>query len=154
MIVNINVYFYSLISPWVQQTLQFTPLVMDLFLIWLHLLWGEFIICALCCNYSQSLQFNFFVPLRIHHCWVDRGGMVRKTCPTPLHMASSVIWAPGTHPSTNQARRCLSSDRISDLTVRPTGYHSAMCGCCCCCCCCHDFCCFVLMRITPWKPEL
>ena len=33
---------YSLKSPSVQQTLQFTPLVLELSLIRSHLLWGEF----------------------------------------------------------------------------------------------------------------
>ena len=40
--VNVNVEVYSLKSPWVQQTLQFTPLVLELSLIRSHLLWGEF----------------------------------------------------------------------------------------------------------------
>ena len=40
--VNVNVEVYSLISPRVQQTLQFTPLVWELSPIWSHLLWGEF----------------------------------------------------------------------------------------------------------------
>ena len=54
---------YSLKSPLSSQlTLQFTPLVLELFLIQSHLLWGEFSICALCCSYSQSLQFSFLVP--------------------------------------------------------------------------------------------
>ena len=51
-----------------------------------HLLWGEFSICALCCSYSQSLQFSFRA-----FCWVDRGGMICEACPTPLHMAASVL---------------------------------------------------------------
>ena len=40
--VNVNVEVYSLKSPWVQQTLQFTPLVLELSLIRSHLLRGEF----------------------------------------------------------------------------------------------------------------
>ena len=36
-----NVYVYSLISLLVQQTLQFTPLVWELFFTRSHLLWGE-----------------------------------------------------------------------------------------------------------------
>ena len=40
--VNVNVEVYSLKSPWVQQTLQFTPLVLELSLLRSHLLWGEF----------------------------------------------------------------------------------------------------------------
>ena len=39
---NINVEVYSLKSPCVQQTLQFISLVLELSLIWSHLLWGEF----------------------------------------------------------------------------------------------------------------
>ena len=39
--VNVNVEVYSPKFPSVQQTLQFTPLVMELSLIWSHLLWGE-----------------------------------------------------------------------------------------------------------------
>ena len=35
-------YVYSLISHRVQQTLQFTPLVLELSLVQSHLLWGEF----------------------------------------------------------------------------------------------------------------
>ena len=51
--VNVNVFVYSLIFPSVQQTSQFTPLVLELSLTQSHLLWGEFSICALCCSYSQ-----------------------------------------------------------------------------------------------------
>ena len=40
--INVNVYVYSLISHRVQQTSQFTPLVLELFLIHSHLLLGEF----------------------------------------------------------------------------------------------------------------
>ena len=39
---NVNVYAYSLISHRVQQTLQFTPLVLELSLVRSHLLCGEF----------------------------------------------------------------------------------------------------------------
>ena len=39
---NANVDVYSLKSLWVQQTIQFTPLVLELSLIHSHLLWGEF----------------------------------------------------------------------------------------------------------------
>ena len=83
------------------------PLVLELSLIQSHLLWGEFSIWALCCNYSQSLQFSFRVPPSTHYCWVDRRDMIWEACPAPLHMAGSVTRAPVTHPSTNQARRCL-----------------------------------------------
>ena len=77
---------------WVQQTLQFTPLVLELFLMQSHLLWGEFSICALCCcSYSQSLQFSFLVSPGTHHCWVDRGSVIWEACPTPLHMTGHVL---------------------------------------------------------------
>ena len=39
---NVNADVYSLKSPWIQQTLQFTPLVLQFSLIWSHLLWAEF----------------------------------------------------------------------------------------------------------------
>ena len=102
-------FVYSLISPWVQQTSQFTPLVLELSLIQSRLLWGEFSVCPLCCSYSQSVQISFLVPPGTHHCWVNRGGMIREACPTPVHMADSVTRAPVTHPSTNRARCCLTS---------------------------------------------
>ena len=77
-------YVYSLIwSPWVQQTSQFTPLVLELSLTQSRLLWGEFSICTLCCSYSQSLQFSFLVPPGTHHCWVDRDDIIWEACPTP-----------------------------------------------------------------------
>ena len=56
--IYVNVYVYSLISPWLHQTLQFTSLVLELSLTQSHLLWGEFNIYTLCCSYSQSLQFQ------------------------------------------------------------------------------------------------
>ena len=71
--VNVNVYVYSLISHRVQQTSQFTPLVLELSLVRSHLLWGEF------STFSAAIAIHnspFFVPLATHHCWVDRGGMI------------------------------------------------------------------------------
>ena len=88
---NVNVSVYSLKSHSVQQTSQFTPLVLELFLTESHLLWGEFSICALSCSYSQSLQFSFLVPPATHHCWVDRGGVIWEACPTPPHMTGHVL---------------------------------------------------------------
>ena len=115
--VNVNVYVYSLISHWVQQTSQFTPLVLELSLVRSHLLWGEF------SAFSAAIVIHnspLFVPPGTHHCWVDRGGMIWKACPTPLHMAGSVTRAPVTHPSTNRARRCLTSVIQRELvTTRP-----------------------------------
>ena len=115
---HINVYVYSLISHRVQQTSQFTPLVLELSLVRSHLLWGEF------SAFSAAIAIHnspLFVPPGTHHCWVDRGGMIWKACPTPLHMANSVTRAPAvTHPSTNRARRCLTSVIWRELvTTRP-----------------------------------
>ena len=112
------VYVYSLISHRVQQTSQFTPLVLELSLVRSHLLWGEF------SAFSAAIAIHnspLFVPPGTHHCWVDRGGMIWKACPTPLHMADSVTRAPAvTHPSTNRARRCLTSVIWRELvTTRP-----------------------------------
>ena len=51
--VNVNVYVYSLISHRVQQTSQFTPLVLELSLIRSHLLCGEFsAFCAANANHN------------------------------------------------------------------------------------------------------
>ena len=52
---------------------------------------GEFSICALCCSYSQSLQFSFLVPPGTHHWWVDRGSVIWEACPTPLHITGHVL---------------------------------------------------------------
>ena len=73
------------------------------------LLWGECNICTLCCMNSQSLHFSFLVLSGAHHCWLDRGGMTWKACPTPLHLAGWVTRALATHPSANRARGCLTS---------------------------------------------
>ena len=88
---NVNVDVYSLIALWVQQTLQFTTLVLKISLIRSYLLWG---------NYVHFLQlmpftiFQFFVPSGIHHCWVGRGTMEWEVCPTLLHMTTSGNWTP------------------------------------------------------------
>ena len=116
--INVNVYVYSLISHRVQQTSQFTPLVLEFSLVRSHLLWEEF------SAFSAAIAIHnspLFVPPGTHHCWVDRGGMIWKACPTPLHMADSVTRAPAvTHPSTNRARRCLTSVIWRELvTTRP-----------------------------------
>ena len=109
-------YVYSLISHRVQQTSQFTPLVLELSLVRSHL-WGEFSAFS-----AASVIHNspLFVPPGTHHCWVDRGGMIWKACPTPLHMAGSVTRASVTHPSTNCIRSFLTSVIWRELvTTRP-----------------------------------
>ena len=71
--VNVNVYVYSLVSHRVQQTSQFTPLVLELSLVRSHLLWGEF------SAFSAAIAIHnspLFVPPGTYHCWVDRGGMI------------------------------------------------------------------------------
>ena len=68
-----TVYVYSLISHRVQQTSQFTPLVLELSLVRSHLLWGEF------SAFSAAIAIHnspLFVPPGTHHCWVNRGGMI------------------------------------------------------------------------------
>ena len=115
--VNVNVYVYSLISHRVQQTSQFTALVWELSLVRSHLLWGEF------SAFSAAIAIHnspLFVSPGTHQCWVDRGGMIWKACPTPLHMAGNVTRATVTHPSTNRAQRCLTSVIWRELvTTRP-----------------------------------
>ena len=72
---------YSLISPWTQQTSQFTPLVLEHSFLQFYKLWGQFSICALCCSYCQLLQFSFLILPATHHCWMDRGGTVWEVFP-------------------------------------------------------------------------
>ena len=84
--VNVNVYIYSLMSVSVQQTSQFTPLVLELSLIWSRFLLGEFSSFSVANAIHNS---PIFVPPCTHHCWVDRGSMEWKVCLTLLHMTSS-----------------------------------------------------------------
>ena len=120
--VNVNVHIYSPDIPVGSADCTIYTPVLEHTLLQSHLLWGEFSICALCCSYSQSLQFSFLVPPGTHHCWVDRGGMIWEACPTPLHMTGSVTRASG-HPSKYYPGSTLLN--FSDL--KRTGYHSAMC---------------------------
>ena len=102
--------------------LQFAPLVLEHTLLQSHLLQGEFSICTLCCNFSQSLQFSFLVPPSTHHCWVDRSGMIWEACPAPLHIGGTVTRAQVTHPSTypNWARCWLTSAiQREKVTIMP-----------------------------------
>ena len=128
--------FIVQISQQEQKTVQFTPLVLEHTLLQSHLLWGEFRFCALCCSYSQSLQFIFLVPPGTHHCWVDRSSVIWEACPTPLHMTGSVTRAAVTHPSTNRAQRCLTSVLWRELiTIRP---------------CANAFCCDIFPESWTW----
>ena len=83
--VNVNVCVYGLISPWVQQTSQFTLLVLELSLIWSHVLWGEFSTFSAA---NAIHNFPIFTPPGIHHCWVGRGSMEWEVCPTLPHKTS------------------------------------------------------------------
>ena len=99
------------------QTSQFTSLVLKLCLVQFHLLWGEFSAFSVPIAIHNS---PLFVPPGTHLCWVDRGGMVWKACPTPLHMAGSVTRALINHSSTNRAQCCLTSVIWRELvTTRP-----------------------------------
>ena len=77
------------ISPWFQQTAQFTPLVLELSFIRSHLLWGA--------HFLQLMWFHnspiFFIPPGTHHAWVDRGSLGWEVLPnTSTHELTSVIW--------------------------------------------------------------
>ena len=72
-----------MISLWVQQTSQFTPLVLEFSLIRYHLVWGEF-----SKFFAANAIDNSTIFTRHHHCWVGRGSMEREVCPTLLHTTS------------------------------------------------------------------
>ena len=76
-----------MISPWVQQTLQFTSLVLEISLIRSHLLWGEFSAFS-AANTIHNVQC--FIPPGTNHCWVGRGSMEWEVCPTLLHSAVEI----------------------------------------------------------------
>ena len=83
---------YSLISPWVQQTLQFTPLALEL-----SLLYGLISSRENSAHFLQLMPFTiiqFFVPPCTHHSWVGRDSMEWEVCPTPLHKTRSGNRAP------------------------------------------------------------
>ena len=59
-------YVYSLISP--LSPAEFTIYTSGIgTLSYTDLLWWVFIVCTLCCSYSQSLQLSYFVPPGTHH---------------------------------------------------------------------------------------
>ena len=125
--VNANVCVYSLISPWVQQSSQFTTLVLKFALMQPHLLWGEFKICSLCCSYSQyitiqrsrSTRYPSLLGGQKQHCMK---GLLDTSTHDWQRDSNTGQWLAVTHLSTNRALSVLWS---SDLTE--TGYHSAMC---------------------------
>ena len=82
--VSVNVEVYSLKSPWVQQTLQFTPLILELSLIRSHLLWGEFGAFSAADaihNFSNFRSTRYPSQLR-----GQRQHVYERFCPTPLHI--------------------------------------------------------------------
>ena len=127
MLVNVNVHVsvYSLKSPLSSADLQFTPLVLELFLMQSHLLWGEFSICALCCSYSQSLQLSFLVPPGTHHSWVDRGGVIWEACPWLVMCYHCVRIAVGSHRHPCSTRRQV---QLCPLPQRHIRCHFLCCG--------------------------
>ena len=78
--------FIVLISPWVQQTAQFTPLVSELSLIRSHLLWGEFSAFSADNAISQFSIFSFHqVPITAG--WTE-AVWYERFCPTTLHTSN------------------------------------------------------------------
>ena len=77
--------------PRVQQTSEFTPLVMEHTSLWCHLHLGEFgTFSAAGANHYNS-AFLYFVPPGAHHCWVVHcSSMEGEICWTLLLMTSSV----------------------------------------------------------------
>ena len=61
------------ISIWVQQTVQFTPLVLEQTPVQSNLLWGEF--SAFSVPRTNHYNSAFFIPLGTHHWCVSRGSM-------------------------------------------------------------------------------
>ena len=90
-----------------------------------HGLWGEFSICALCCSYSQSLQFSFLVPPGTHHCWVDRGGVIWEACPWHFMCYHCVRIAVGSHRHLCSTRRQV---QLCPLPRRHIRCHFLYCG--------------------------
>ena len=89
--VNVNVEVYRLKSPWVQQTLQFTPLVLELSLLRSHhspLGRIQRIFCSWC--HSQFFQFSFHQVL-ITAGWKEAVWYERFLPNTSTHQLTSVI---------------------------------------------------------------
>ena len=117
--INVNVFVYSLISPSVQQASQFTTLVFELALIksissaensaFAHLATA---IAVLTTNLSCSTRYPSLLGGQKRH---DMRGLPN----TSTHYCN-VTGTPVTHPSSNQARRCLPSVMWRVLvTTRP-----------------------------------
>ena len=114
--IYVCVYFYILISPY----LEFSRLHS------LHPWYWNSLLCNFISSCENSVLFQHtihhcpnFVQPGTHHCWVDRGGVIWEACPIPLHMVSSVSWAPVTHPSTNRAGRGLTFVIWEEVTTGP-----------------------------------
>ena len=92
--INVTVDVYSLKTPWVQQTLQSTPLVLKLSLVGSHLLCGEF---SAFCAANAIYSFPFFCSTRYPLLLGGQRKYGMRSLPDtscPLHMTSSGNWTP------------------------------------------------------------
>ena len=90
--VDVNMYVYNPITPSIQQTLQLTPLVLELSLIWSHFLWGEFSAFSAA---NAVHNFPMFVPPGTHHCWVPNTSTYDQqweSNPSPTDLESSTLF--------------------------------------------------------------
>ena len=82
--------FIVLIALWVQQTVQFTPLVLEHTLFYSLISSGDTSALGHSpADCSQFLQCRFLIPPGTHHCWVGSCSMEWEICPTFLHMTRS-----------------------------------------------------------------
>ena len=87
--INVNVHVYRQISTWIQQTVQFTPLLLEhtfysLISSGKNSAFGNFAAAA-ANHYNLAFLFHQ-VP---YHCWVRRGSVDWEVCPTLLNMTSN-----------------------------------------------------------------
>ena len=108
--VTVNVFVYSLISSSVQQTSQCWSLVLALSHIYSLMSWENsafaHFAAAISNHYNWASLFNQ-VPITAG--WTEAAWYERLVRHLYTYMPSSVTGAPVTHPSINQARRCLTS---------------------------------------------